>query len=127
MRRGLSEVRLRCIKLRCGRRGPAGQAHVHADTIGQVKAELEALDDRAKSSRLEDKVDDGFARLDAKIDTGLAGLNTKIDRTKADLEAKIDQARAEMYKIKWEIIRWTIGIVVAICSLQGFIIVNVLR
>lgn len=132
---------------------PAEQAHVHAETIGQVKAELEALDERARSTRLEEKVDHGFevlnnkidtglAKLDAKIDTGLAGLNTKIDRTKAELEAKLDQAKAEldakidrtkadlearMEKTKWETIRWTIGIVIAICSLQGFIIVNVLR
>lgn len=149
----------------------AEQAHVHAETIGQVKAELEALEERAKPTPLEEKVDQGFARIDkelvalnnkidaglaaldtkidsglvamntkidtglaamnTKIDTGLAELNTKIDRTKLELEAKIDLNRAELEarieKVKWQTIRWTIGIVIAVCSLQGVIIVNVLR
>ncbi len=161
---------------------PAEQAHVHAETIGQVKAELEALEERAKPTPLEEKVGQGFARIDkelvalnnkidsglvslntkidsglaaldtkidsglaaldikidtglaamnTKIDTGLAELNTKIDRTKLELEAKIDRNRAELEarieKVKWQTIRWTIGIVIAVCSLQGVIIVNVLR
>ncbi|MYN00985.1 DUF1640 domain-containing protein [Pseudoduganella sp. DS3] len=150
---------------------PAEQAHVHAEAIGQVKSELDAIDERAKATRIENRVDQGFAKvekdldamhgkidtclaelnskidtglaelnskidtglaeLNTKIDTGLAELNTKIDRTRAELDAKIDQTRveleAQMQKIKWETICWTIGIVISICSLQGFIIVNVLR
>lgn len=106
---------------------PAEQAHVHAEAISQVKTELDAIDERAQGTRLESKVDQGFAKIEKDLDA----MNTKIDRTRAELDAKIDQTRVELEakieKAKWETICWTIGIVIAICSLQGFIIVNVLR
>ena len=117
---------------------PAEQAHVHAEAIGQVKTELDAIDERANGMRIECKVDQGFAKIEkdldamnTKIDTGLAKLDAKIDSGLAKLDAKIDRNRAELEamieKAKWETICWTIGIVIAICSLQGVIIVNVLR
>ncbi|KQZ26317.1 hypothetical protein [Duganella sp. Root1480D1] len=99
---------------------PAAQAHVHAEAIGKVKCELEILDSKMKSSDDEDKVG-----------RGLAELNTKIDRTKAELEAKIDLTKAELaekiHRAKIDIICWTVGIVISVCTLQGYVIVNMLK
>jgi len=132
---------------------PAEQAHVHAEAIGKVKCELEILDNKIKSSEDEDKVGKGLAELNTKIDRTKAELEAKIDKTKAELEAKIDKTKAELevkidktkaeldakidqlkadleekiHRAKVETICWTIGIVLSVCTLQGYIIVNMLK
>jgi hypothetical protein len=121
---------------------PAEQAHVHAEAIGKVKCELEVLDSKMKSSDDEDKVGRGLAELntkidrtkvelEAKIDKTTADLEAKIDKTKAELDAKIDQTKADLeekiHRAKVETIFWTIGIVISVCSLQGYIIINMLK
>jgi len=120
----------------------AEQAHVHAEAIGKVKCELEILDNKIKSSEDEDKVGKGLAELNTKIDRTKAELEAKIDKTKAELEAKIDKTKAELdakidqlkadleekiHRAKVETICWTIGIVLSVCTLQGYIIVNMLK
>lgn len=121
---------------------PAAQAHVHAEAIGKVKCEIDILDNKIKAGDLENKVDKGFAELSTKIDRTKAELEARIDKTKAELEAKIDKNRAELdakidqlkadleeknHRAKVETICWTIGIVISVCTLQGYIIVNMLK
>jgi F0F1-type ATP synthase membrane subunit b/b' len=158
---------------------PAEQAHVHAEAMGQVKSELDALDEKIKSSdntsqikdgltelntkvdrtkaELEGKIDGTKAELEAKIDSTKAEIEGKIDRTKTELEGKIDRTKTELegkidrtkaelegkidssiaeleaklvekiHRAKVETICWTVGIVVSVCTLQGYIIVNMLK
>lgn len=110
---------------------PTEQAHVHAEAIGKVKCELEILDNKMKSSEDEDKVGKGLAGLNTKMDRTKVELEAKIDKTRTELEAKIDKTKADLEekicRAKVETICWTIGIVISVCSLQGYIIVNMLK
>lgn len=54
------------------------------------------------------------------LDPGLASLLATVDKMKFALEAKINES-------KWAIIRWTAGVSIVAWTVQGFIIVNVLR
>ncbi len=110
---------------------PAGQAHVHAEAIGQVKDELDELEDKIKSNGNESLIKDGLSQLNTKIDRTKVELEAKIDSTKAELEAKIEKSKAELEKkiqrAKVETICWTVGIVLSVCTFQGYVIVNMLK
>ena len=103
----------------------------HAEAIGKVKCELEILDNKMKSSEDEDKVGKGLAELNTKMDRTKVELEAKIDMTRTELEARIDKTKADLEekicRAKVETICWTIGIVISVCSLQGYIIVNMLK
>ena len=98
--------------------------------IDRTKVELEAKIDKTRAD-LEAKIDKTRAELEAKIDKTRAELEAKIDKTKAELDAKIDQTKADLeekiHRAKVETIFWTIGIVISVCSLQGYIIINMLK
>ena len=98
--------------------------------MDRTKVELEAKIDKTRAE-LEAKIDTTRAELEAKIDKTRAELEAKIDKTRAELEAKIDQLKADLeekiHRAKVETICWTIGIVISVCTLQGYIIVNLLK
>lgn len=108
---------------------PPAQADVHADALGQVADEVAMIEKRAESQRCQ--AERFEQHIIAHVDKSLSEFREYVNRRFSEQDEKIAAMNIDLIQrieaAKWDVIRWTFGIVLGVASLETGIVAALLH
>lgn len=95
----------------------AAEADVHADALGQVAGELASLETRVETQCCKSECSE--QRIIAHVDKVTAHVDKTMAEFREYVNGRLSEQNEKIAALKWEILRWTIGIVLGVASLQA--------